>query len=522
MRNPNQMPLLGERTPRLVLLFGLMVLVGGSMSCEPYDQDPDEFAIDLNYSQEEMFGFSIEAYLQSNAPHLLPYAEMIAHVAGKERISPRVLIALMEQNSGAVVNPDFDESQPFADLSEKTGFLEQLRDVGLRLRGIGDTTDLRVVVAAPPDAVLKVLSYNEVQRLSDVYQQLFPGVVSQPKPVPRATAQVALQFPYPIGESWYFGGTHSDSGGDSPMSSIDFMKNGESWGDAITSKVVAAAPGKVKKYSSCYVQIIHSNGWSTGYYHMSNIEVQDGQTVSANQPIGKYANNKSQALCDGGSSTDPHVHWTLYYSNKEVNLSGKVLSGYSVHPGSFGYDDNCSRMYYTKNGKKTCPWTHVRNDGATDGDSTSDACPSDPNKTQPGICGCGVADTDTDKDGTPDCKEGASTTGHASNNLVPNGQLTSSQYLQSSNSQYRLYLQGDGNVVLRRMSDKKPLWATGTNGKFATRLIFQGDGNLVLRTASGAAVWSSKTAGRGGTLLQLNDDGSLAIYTGTSVVWSVN
>ncbi len=34
-----------------------------------------------------------------------------------------------------------------------------------------------------------------------------------------------------------------------------------------------------------------------------------------------------------------------------------------------------------------------------------DNCPSDPNKTEPGICGCGVADTDTDGDGTPNCND---------------------------------------------------------------------------------------------------------------------
>ncbi|MFQ5424381.1 MAG: thrombospondin type 3 repeat-containing protein [Phycisphaerae bacterium] len=42
----------------------------------------------------------------------------------------------------------------------------------------------------------------------------------------------------------------------------------------------------------------------------------------------------------------------------------------------------------------------------TDGDGTfdcMDACPNDPAKTAPGTCGCGVADTDTDGDGTVDC-----------------------------------------------------------------------------------------------------------------------
>ena len=32
-----------------------------------------------------------------------------------------------------------------------------------------------------------------------------------------------------------------------------------------------------------------------------------------------------------------------------------------------------------------------------------DNCPDDPDKTEPGLCGCGVPDTDTDGDGIPDC-----------------------------------------------------------------------------------------------------------------------
>ncbi|MFN0242432.1 MAG: thrombospondin type 3 repeat-containing protein, partial [Planctomycetota bacterium] len=39
-------------------------------------------------------------------------------------------------------------------------------------------------------------------------------------------------------------------------------------------------------------------------------------------------------------------------------------------------------------------------DGAFD---CNDGCPFDASKTEPGACGCGVADTDTDGDGVPDC-----------------------------------------------------------------------------------------------------------------------
>ena len=47
--------------------------------------------------------------------------------------------------------------------------------------------------------------------------------------------------------------------------------------------------------------------------------------------------------------------------------------------------------------------------GDSDSDGTldcNDGCPADGDKTEPGVCGCGVADTDTDGDGTPDCSDG--------------------------------------------------------------------------------------------------------------------
>lgn len=49
------------------------------------------------------------------------------------------------------------------------------------------------------------------------------------------------------------------------------------------------------------------------------------------------------------------------------------------------------------------PETDTDLDGSPD---CLDECDNDPNKTLPGICGCGVSDTDTDSDGTADCLDG--------------------------------------------------------------------------------------------------------------------
>ncbi|HNQ22885.1 MAG TPA: GDSL-type esterase/lipase family protein [Phycisphaerae bacterium] len=43
--------------------------------------------------------------------------------------------------------------------------------------------------------------------------------------------------------------------------------------------------------------------------------------------------------------------------------------------------------------------------GALAGITDCDDCPNDPNKTEPGVCGCGTPDTDTDGDGIPDCND---------------------------------------------------------------------------------------------------------------------
>lgn len=368
------------------------------VGCEPATNDgappqpPSEsqgFVIDFSYTYDEMFDFDVEQFCAEKAPHLMPYAELISHVAGQRRVSPRALIALMEEQSQAVSNPDFSISSPMGDLSKESGLREQLEDVSIRIRNRAAESGLHVDVDAPDAGISTVIPAQALQRLGEVYQSLFPGVIAEKSHVPLASsASIKMQFPFPINEAWSFGGAHADNGEGATLSSMDFSKGWESWEDTITSFVTASAGGKVKKHSSCFVEVVHSGGWSTGYYHLGTISVQNGQTITANTKIGKYANKKSQALCDGGSSDGPHVHWTLFNAGEEVSLAGVVLSGWTIHPGTFNYDDKCSRMYLMNNGTKKCAWSTVVNTGIV-APPQQDSCPNDPNKTQPGKCGCG-------------------------------------------------------------------------------------------------------------------------------------
>ncbi|MHC4444378.1 MAG: thrombospondin type 3 repeat-containing protein [Planctomycetota bacterium] len=60
------------------------------------------------------------------------------------------------------------------------------------------------------------------------------------------------------------------------------------------------------------------------------------------------------------------------------------------------------------NANDNCPLIENVYQHDSDNDGTGDACDDcryDPNKTEPGLCGCGTSDTDTDSDGTPDCDD---------------------------------------------------------------------------------------------------------------------
>lgn len=108
-------------------------------------------------------------------------------------------------------------------------------------------------------------------------------------------------------------------------------------------------------------------------------------------------------------------------------------------------------------------------------------------------------------------------TGNTRDTMPAANTLWQGQSLVSNNGQYRLVLQGDGNVGIYGPS--RAIWASNTNGT-GTRVAVSSNGELTF-----AASVRSHVIGTGGTgsghRLVLQDDGNLALYsTGSVAIWS--
>lgn len=211
----------------VICALGLQAVASGVLQAAEPIRPPEslELVHPLVYSYDEMFNFDIEAYLASQAPHLLPYAEHISHWAGYSSISPRVLITLIEQHSGIITDAKADEARmqrPFASLSSKLGFNAQLQDVSHQLAeriysGQKLPEAREFIQNHDADPLGYLFSQNSefarpvVQqvRFNQLYQKLFAedfkaAQVKIRQPESRLLAGPAngfLQFPFPTGQS---------------------------------------------------------------------------------------------------------------------------------------------------------------------------------------------------------------------------------------------------------------------------------------------------------------------------------
>jgi hypothetical protein len=85
--------------------------------------------------------------------------------------------------------------------------------------------------------------------------------------------------------------------------------------------------------------------------------------------------------------------------------------------------------------------------------------------------------------------------------------------MTSADGRFRLVLQDDSNLCLRKIENDEALWCSMTNGTGAQVVWMQTNGNLVLRNSANAVVWQSRSAGSTGTYyLAVQNDGNVVIY----------
>jgi hypothetical protein len=85
--------------------------------------------------------------------------------------------------------------------------------------------------------------------------------------------------------------------------------------------------------------------------------------------------------------------------------------------------------------------------------------------------------------------------------------------IKSADGRFRLILQEDSNLCLRKTENDEAIWCSGTNGTGAVVMWMQTNGNLVMRNSDNAVVWSSNSyEGTGSYYLAVQNDGNLVIY----------
>jgi LasA protease len=140
--------------------------------------------------------------------------------------------------------------------------------------------------------------------------------------------RTGMRLPYAVGQKWtYTGGPHQMSGG--ARSSIDLAG-----GDG---KVRAARAGRA--YHMCgsgngWLRVVHDRGFATDYYHLRGTISADGRKVKEGQFLGYIGNDVS---C-GGSTTGPHVHFSLRRGGEYVAIDRYGIGKWSIRAGAGAYE----------------------------------------------------------------------------------------------------------------------------------------------------------------------------------------
>jgi LasA protease len=335
---------------------------------------------ELVYSPSSV-GFDITQFVNSRGGYISQYyediggiphtgAQVIERVAQDYSIHPRLLLALVEYQSGWVTQANPQKVAPeyplgLVDNNRKGLYLQlawaanslnqgyymwRVNGVSSWLLGDGNVVPIDPTINAGTAAVQHLFAslYDEESwryvvtenGLFATFQALFgyPFDYAIEPLIPADLTQPTLQLPFEPGQEWAFtGGPHGGWGSGSAWAALDFAPPGEALGCVQSDAwVVAAADGLIiRAGGGAVIQDLDGDGneqtgWALLYMHVeSRDRVQPGTYLKAGERVGHPS-------CEGGVSTGTHVHFARKYNGEWIaadqeqqpfNLDGWISEG---------------------------------------------------------------------------------------------------------------------------------------------------------------------------------------------------
>ena len=285
-------------------------------------------------------------------------AEIVQRVAQDYSVNPRLLLAILEHQSGWLSNPNPGKEQRNYPIGlvdeERKSLYRQLawaanqlnrgyylwRVNGLALWNLVDGTTLRIDptlnagTAAVQHFYAQLLPFERWQAavsengLFATYQRLFgyPFDFAIEPLLPPGLYQPPLQLPFEVGAKWVFtGGPHGAWDSGSAWGALDFAPDREAVGCVPSDEwVVAMANGPIVRVGDgVVIQDVddpqsspadgyEQSGWAILYMHIeSRDRVSAGVYLKAGERIGHPS-------CEGGLSSGTHVHIARKYHGEWI------------------------------------------------------------------------------------------------------------------------------------------------------------------------------------------------------------
>ena len=292
-------------------------------------------------------------------------ANIVDYISRMYSIDPRLLLALLEYQAGALTRPTLPPEQMRYPLGYKDpehhGLFLQLNYAAnllnngyygwklgaLPLFVLRDGTEVRpdpwqnAATVALQNYFAQMLPANMYHEAVSprgffrLYAFLFGDPWKNPPPphIPANLHQPPMKLPFPKGEIWVFtGAPHTGWGLGQPFAALDFAPLGVSGCQPTDKWAVAVADGVVAR--STYAEVMldldgdgdERTGWDVFYFHLAdNGRAPQGVRLKTGDPVGHPS-------CEGGRTTGTHVHiarkyngeWMIAYGVIPFDLEGWV------------------------------------------------------------------------------------------------------------------------------------------------------------------------------------------------------